>query len=185
MYRVTGAVRGILIGTVAVFGATACTSLRVHSDTNTALIHSVQCHSFAWAGAFRGDSSLRSTIANPLNETRLRNAIAARLQSSGMQLTTGNADCLVGYGIGARNVVEGAYPVGWGWGWGWRGGYAAGWYGPTVYREGIIGVDVYDAKSKQPLWHATVNQDLYGATGADAEKKIDAAVAAIFKKYPT
>lgn len=178
-------VGGILIGVAAVFGTTACTSLRVHSDVNTALAHSVQCHTFAWAGSFRGDSPLRSTIANPINESRLRNAIAGHLQAAGMQLATGNADCLVGYGIGARNVVEGAYPVGWGWGWGWRGGYVAGWSGPYVYREGIIGVDVYDAKSKQPLWHATVNQDLVGATGADAEKKIDAAVTALFRKYPT
>jgi hypothetical protein len=165
-------------------GTTACTSLRVHSDVNAALVHSVQCHTFAWAGSFRSTSPLRSTIANPLNESRLRSAIATHLQATGTQLTTGNADCLVGYGIGARNLVEGAYPVGWGWGWGWRGGYVAGWDGPYVYREGIIGVDLYDAKSKQPLWHATVNQDLYDATGDDAEKKINAAVDAIFRKYP-
>ena len=103
-------------------------------------------------------------------------------------------DCLVGYGIGARTQIEGAYPVGWGWGfgygrgWGWRGGgyYGgyAGWDEPYVYHEGIIAVDLYDAKSKQPIWHASVNQSLYGAIGAEAEQKIDKAVAVIFTKYP-
>jgi hypothetical protein len=155
---------------------TACTTLNVKSDVNTALISSVRCNSFAWAGSFHGNSPIRNTIANPVNESRLRAAIAAHLKS-GIQDAAGNADCLVGYGIGSTQVVDyaGAY---WGYPYGW------GWPGPYVYREGIIAVDVYDARSRQPLWHASVNQSLYGVSGAEAEKKIDAAVAAIFTKYP-
>ena len=57
-------------------GLLACTSLYVRSDVNHALIASVHCHTFAWAGSFHGDSPLRNTIANPLNEGRLRDAIA-------------------------------------------------------------------------------------------------------------
>jgi hypothetical protein len=153
----------------------ACTSLRVTSDVNAALISSVHCHTFAWAGAFHGDSPLRSTIANPLNENRLRAAIAARLESTGIHPATTEADCLVGYGIGAHSVVEGVYPYGWGWG--WDGG-------PYVYNEGVVAVDLYDAKSRQPLWHASVDQNLTGLSGAEAEKKINAAVVAIFTKFP-
>ena len=107
-----------------------------------------------------------------------------------MQFANSDADCLVGYGIGAHNVIEGGYPYGGGAadsatgavGWGWGGGW--GWDGPYVYREGIIGVDLYDAKSREPLWHASTNQDLTGVTGEAAEKKINAAVDAIFSKYP-
>jgi hypothetical protein len=83
--------------------------------------------------------------------------------------------------------VEGGYPYGgWGWGYGWRGGYygAWGWDGPYVYREGIVAVDLYDARSKQPLWHATVDQNVVGLTGTAAENKINVAVATIFTKYP-
>jgi hypothetical protein len=160
----------------------ACTSLRVKSDVNSALISTVHCHTFAWAGSFHGDSPLRSTIANPLNEGRLRAAIAARLASTGVQPATTEADCLVGYGIGAHTVVEGVYPYaypyyGWGWGYGWDGG-------PYVYHEGIVAVDLYDAKSHRPLWHASVDQNLTGLSGAEAEKKINAAVMAIFTKFP-
>jgi Domain of unknown function (DUF4136) len=149
----------------------SCTSLYVRSDVNHALVGTVHCHSFAWAGSFHGDSALRSTIANPLNENRLRSAIAAHLGSGAVQPTATDADCLVGYGIGSNTVMEDAYPYGWGW-------------DPYVYREGIIAVDLYDAKSRQPLWHAYVAQSLYGVSGAEAEKRIDAAVAAIFTKYP-
>ena len=73
-----------IVTVAAALGPTACTSLQVKSDTNTALIHSVQCHTFAWAGSFRENSPLRGTIANPINENRLRIAIAARLQTLGM-----------------------------------------------------------------------------------------------------
>jgi hypothetical protein len=45
-------------------------------------------------------------------------------------------------------------------------------------------VDLYDAKSRQPLWHASVDQSVVGLTGTAADNKIKAAVAAIFTKYP-
>ena len=182
---------------VAVFGGLeGCTSLRVTSDVNRAVVGSVQCRTFGWAGTFRGDSPMRNGIANPVNEARLRGAIQAQLATLGVQPAAGGAapDCLVGYGIGARTQIEGAYPVGWGWGfgygygYGWRGGgfYGgyAGWDEPYIYREGIVAVDLYDAKSKQPIWHASVNQSLHGAVGAEAEQKIDKAVAVLFTKYP-
>jgi len=157
----------------------------VRSDVNTALIGRVHCGSFAWAGEFRSSSPLRSTIANPVNESRLRTAIAAHLGVP-IQPAPGNADCLVGYGIGGYYVVSGgawpAYPYGWGYAW----GYPYGWYGPGpyVYPQGVITVDLYDARSGEPLWHASTEQSLHGVTGPEAEKRIDAAVAAIFTKFP-
>ncbi len=161
----------------------------VRSDVNTALIGRVHCGSFAWAGEFRSNSPLRSTIANPVNESRLRAAIASHLGGT-VQPVAGNADCLVGYGIGAYYVVGGGYPYpyGWAWGdpygWGPYGPYGWGWPGPYVYPEGVIAVDLYDARTGEPLWHASTEQSLHGATGTEAEKRIDAAVAAIFTKYP-
>jgi hypothetical protein len=154
---------------------TACTSLQVKSDVNTALVRTVHCNTFAWAGAFHGSSPIRNTIASPLNESRLRAAIAAHLPNGPVQAGPGYADCLVGYGIGSTTVVYPGWPY-YGYGWGWPGPYG--------YREGIIAVDLYDARSGQPLWHASVDQDLNGVSGAEADKRIDAAVAAIFTKYP-
>jgi hypothetical protein len=127
-------------------------------------------------------------VANPINEGRLRAAIQANMGSMGVQLASSNADCLVGYGIGERNVIDGYPYYGWGWGggWGWRHGWVGGygWDYPYVYSEGIIGVDLYDARTKQAFWHASVNQSLKDASGQKADQKIQAAVAAIFTKYP-
>ena len=123
----------------AAFGALAAgCALDVKSDVNPALVSSVHCGSYAWAGSFHGSSPLRSTIANPVNEERLRSAIASHLSPALVQPEGSSADCLVGYGIGGNYVVDGAWPYGYGWGYGW------GWGGPYVYREGIIAIDLYD-----------------------------------------
>ena len=55
---------------------------------------------------------------------------------------------------------------------------------PYVYSQGIIAIDVYDAKSGQPMWHASADQSLLDASGAEAQKRIDEAVTAIFTKRP-
>jgi len=177
---------------VAALGASvalaACATYHVRSDVNTTV--STQCHRFEWAGAFQPRSDVLHEVANPLNESRLRAAIESNLETRGVLLAQGpgQADCIVGYGIGVHNVVEGAYPWGFGWGggWGFRHGYIGGgwWDGPYGYSEGVIAVDVYDVRGHTPIWHASVNQDLHGLTGAAAEAKIGAAVGAIFAKYP-
>jgi Domain of unknown function (DUF4136) len=169
-----------ILGTALSAAALACgCALTVKSDVNHALVASVHCGSYAWAGTFQGSSPLRNTIANPLNEERLRTAIAARLAPAIVQPVGAPADCLVGYGIGSNYVVDGAYPYGYGWGYGW------GWGGgPYVYREGIVAIDLYDAKTRQPMWHASVDQSLDGTDGTEATKRIDAAVTALFTKYP-
>jgi Domain of unknown function (DUF4136) len=168
----------------------ACTTPRVTTDSNPKL-SVAGCHTYNWLGSFRGDPSSRPDFVNPLNEDRLRAAIAANLQSKGAQLAADqpSADCLVGYGVGSRHVVSGYYPYGWGgWGgWGWHRGFVGwGWGGPYpyVYHEGVIVVDLYDGASRQPIWHASADQNISGLTGAAAENKINSAVTAIFAKYP-
>src|SRR5512142_734268 len=109
------------VAVTAALGLGACTTLHVTSDVNQPLASTVRCQSFDWAGSFHGNSdSLRSTIANPVNEARLRAAITANLSTMGVHQVSENADCLVGYGIGQRNVIDG-YPGFYG-GWGWGGG---------------------------------------------------------------
>ena len=131
----------------------ACTSLHVTSDVNADLIGSVHCRTFAWAGSFRGASPLRGTIANPVNEIRLRAAISAHFAASGVQEATADPDCLVGYGIGARDVVAGAYPYGYGYyGWGW--GYPYGPYGRT---HGLRHGEFFDPRERYFMLHPVMH----------------------------
>jgi len=197
---------------IAALGAAlaGCTGIPVRTDQNSQLLASVHCQSFAWAGGFKGASPLRNTIANPLNEGRLRDAIAADVKTMGLALVDrpdaasgahpaatpagspgAAAQCLIGYGIGMDREVDGVYPEGWeygvgfggrgwgpGWGWGW------GWGEPYVYRQSFITVDLYDAASRTPLWHASAETSLAGLTGDAATQRIRAAVDAIFLKFP-
>jgi hypothetical protein len=165
-----------------------CTGVPVRTDQNAQLLASVHCQSAGWAGGFKGDSPLRNTVANPLNEARLRDAIAANLQAAGITLVEApKAQCLIGYGIGMERQVDAVYPDGWGygggyWGRGWGPGW--GWGVPYVYHQSFITLDLYDAASKQPIWHASAEQSLNGLNGDAANQRIRAAVNAIFVKFP-
>jgi hypothetical protein len=156
----------------------ACTSIPVATNLNPALAGGVQCHTFAWAGSFRG-GPLTATIANPVNEARLRSAIESHLEALGVRANASSPDCLVGYGIGEHGVIE---DWAWGPGWGpwWGGPY---WGGPYVYPEAVIAVDLYDGRSHQPIWHADARIAPSELTGEHSQQGIDAAVTAIFAKY--
>jgi hypothetical protein len=154
------------IALAATLGLAGCATLNVRTDSDPALLSSRQCHSVAWmvsagarstprAAAAPADSSAPPPAAtstapparnvattNPLNESRLRDAIAANLQAAGMTLTdrADQADCLVGYGVGVQLTAEPAYPT---WGGSWGGYYGYGWGAPGLAfrgRRGAIGL---------------------------------------------
>ena len=102
---------------------------------------------------------------------RFNSAIASHLGNR-VQPGPGNADCLVGYGIGGYYAVSGAYPYPYGWAWSYPYGWGPGPYAYT-YPEGVIAVDLYDARTGQPLWHASTEQSLFGVSGPEAEKRIE------------
>lgn len=180
------AVAGVLIA-----GLAACTTLPVTADYNPNASAGA-CHSYTWAQEHVANAGgPAGPYANPLNADRLRVAIDANMAARGIQKAAdGNAaDCVVGFAIGSR-VVADEYPtaaVGWGWGWGgWghRGYGAIGYDWPYVREEGRISVDLFDAKTRAAIWHASVNQNVMGLTGPDAEAKINSAANAIFTKFP-
>jgi hypothetical protein len=189
MHMIKGLLSGAFLALLASALLAGC-ALTVRSDVNTAAFRPGQCRTFAFNGTFRTDNPMRGTVANPVNESRLRAAITTHMQAMGMQLAAANADCLVGYGIGSNLVVDPGYPYGYGyWGWGgpyWGAGpYWGGGYGPYVYHQGVIGIDLFDGKTHEPLWHASVDQNLYNAAGVDAEQRINVAVDALFAHFPT
>ncbi len=201
-----GSRTALFSGVVASVLLAGCTGVPVRTDQNAQLLASVHCQSVGWAGGFKGSSPLRNSIANPLNEARLRDAIAANLQTHGLSLVSAPAagqpapaaQCLIGYGIGMQREVDSVYPDGWafgaayygrgwgarGWGPGWGAYGGWGWDQPYVYHQSFITVDLYDAASKSPIWHASAEQSLTGLTGDAATQRIRAAVDAIFLKFP-
>lgn len=131
-------------------------------------------------------------FANPINEKRLRDAVAAQLMQRGLQPapegTTG--ELLVSVAIGSRiNERDSYYPrwsLGMGWGWPYRHYYGTGILveDDVLYRENRVSVDLSDAKSREPVWHAAINTDISNLTGDNAQTRIDEAVKSMFAKFP-
>ena len=173
-------------------GLAACSSLRVTTDMNPSL-SVASCHTYAFAKEFVANANQPAAYGNPLNAERLRVAIEYNLAARGIQRADHTAaDCVVGYAMGTRQVFNDYYNgfgPGWGFGYGYygrRGGLYGGWGwdGPYVSDETRIAVDLFDAKSHTPIWHASVSQSVGDLTGPNAEAKISAGTAAIFSKFP-
>lgn len=179
----------IAAGGALLLGLAACTTLPVTTDVNPGMSVS-NCHTYAFAQEHVANADQPAAYGNPLNAERLRTAIASNLAAKGIQPADRSAaECVVGYAMGSRQVFNDYYAgfgAGWGPGWGRRGGFYGGWGwdGPYVRDETRIAVDVFDAKSRTPIWHASVSQSVYDLTGPKAEAKINAGTAAIFAKFP-
>ena len=167
----------------------ACTSLPVITDANPNMSVS-NCHTYTFAQEHVANAGQPAAYGNPLNAERLRVAIASNLAAKGiLPAEHGAGECVVGYAMGTRQIFDDYYAgfgAGWGYGWGRRGGLYGGWGwdGPYVRDETRIAVDLFDAKSRTPIWHASVSQTAGDLTGSNAEAKIGAGTAAIFAKFP-
>ena len=174
-------------------GLAACNTLPVTTDVNPNMSVS-NCHTYAFAQEYVANANQPAAYGNPLNAERLRVAIESNLAARGIQRADhASADCVVGYAMGTRQVINDYYGgfgpswgYGYGYGWGRRGGVYGGWGwdGPYVSDETRIAVDLFDAKSHTPIWHGTVSQSVGDLTGPNAEAKISAGTAAIFAKFP-
>ncbi len=172
----------------------ACTTLPVTTDVNPNF-SVANCHTYAFAKEHVANVDQPAAWGNPLNAERLRVSIEGHMLAKGIQRASdpAAADCIVGYAMGTRQVFQNYY-AGWGYGWGygrgpgwgpdWGGWGGWGYDGPWVSDETRIALDVFDAKSHQPMWHGAVSQNVSGLTGPNAQAKIDAATAAIFSKFP-
>jgi hypothetical protein len=169
----------------------ACNSLPVRTDINPSMSVS-NCHTYAFADEHVANTDQPSAFGNPLNADRLRTAIEFNMATKGIQKAVDrkSADCVVGYAMGTRQVFDdyyGNFGIGWGWGGGWgRRGFGGGfgYDGPYVRDETRIAVDLFDAKSRTPIWHASVSQSVSDLTGPNAVEKINLAATAIFTKFP-
>ncbi len=174
-------------------GLAACSSLPVTTDVNPNLSVS-SCHTYAFANEHLANSDHPAAYGNPLNAQRLREAVAVNLAAKGIQpADPATAQCVVGYAIGSRQVFNDYYSGWGGWGYGGFGGFGGrrggfyggfGWDGPYVNDETRIAVDIFEARSRTPIWHASVSQNVSNLTGPNAEAKISQGTAAIFAKFP-
>ena len=170
----------VFIGTL-----TACTSLKVGSDFDHSATFSGY-HTFAWM------SREHYGTHNPLVVERTRDAIRARLTNTGFVYAedAAVADFVVDFTIGAHERVDvESYPAPYVGAWySYPGWWGSPYWGNSIdvrkYREGILSIDVFDARNHRAVWHGWAKKELSQADIDRSEAPIRAAVAGVLENFP-
>jgi hypothetical protein len=164
----------------------ACETLRVGSDYDRTADFA-NYHSFTWLP--RENYGVR----NPLVVERARDAIQASLEQKGYTLASDpkSADFAVDFTIGAHERTDiHTYPAPYAGTWNWYGphwwGYPYWGTGIDVqqYREGVLAVDAFDAKSHKPVWHGWAKKPLTRRDMEQSGQSIREAADAVLAQFP-
>jgi hypothetical protein len=125
--------------------------------------------------------------ASALNRRRIVEAIEKELTSKGYTRVAQRtaADFVVDYTVGARDRIEiDSYPLefrgrwGWGWPYYWRD------VDVRTYTEGRLAIDVFDGKTRQPVWHGLARKRISEADVENAAVEIPKAVRTLLARFP-
>lgn len=129
-------------------------------------------------------------FVSPLTQKKIVNAIAGELTRKGFVYTANRdkADFVLSYTVGTRERIEASsYPSAYQGAWGWHL-YGRYYYETEVvhrmYTEGTLGVDIFDGKTKQPVWHGWATKTISSADRQDPTPSINKAVAGLFAAFP-
>lgn len=124
---------------------------------------------------------------------RLKSSVTVQMQSRGYVLNEQSPDLLINFYTQTRQRTDYIAPPPMPWGpyyYGYRFGYYSDWAGyampPEViqYTEGILNIDLIDARRKQLVWEGISTSVINDFQQATSEASVAAVVAAIFAKYP-
>jgi len=99
-----------------------------------------------------------------------------------------NADFVVAYTIGTRGEIRvSSYPVAYQGSWGWHvhcSYYYIREYSEQSYTKGTLGVDIFDGKSKKPVWHGWAEKMITESDRKGPDSAINEGVAKLFESFP-
>jgi hypothetical protein len=171
-------------------GISACSTIRTGAHYDQTVDFSGY-QSYSWISAnplILGDGE-RSQIS-PLTQSYIIRAIAVEVESKGFVFagSPDEADFIVSYTVGTREKIDSrSYPVSYQGYWGWHL-YGRYYYTNEVhhrsYTEGTLSIDIFDGKSKQPIWHGWASKTITDADRKEPSPIINKAVAQIFEQFP-
>lgn len=147
---------------------------------------------FAWIDASpyispRGENEVR---ISPLTQLKIERAIRAELEGRGYVFIKDNqaADFVLAYTVGTRTKVSvDSYPLLYRGPWGWHipgSVYYEREYREHRYLEGTLGIDVFDGKAHQPVWHGWAAKTVTASDRKDPSASIVKSVALLFERFP-
>jgi|SRR5579871_4734915 len=172
--------RKLLLLVTGVAVAVTCLFAKTVADYD----HSVnfgKYHTYSWVGV---------NVQEPLWNERVTMAIDHQLTSKGWRKVESGGDASISVVGSTRTeqTLETWYTGGLGGGWGHRGWWVGGGPGiatTTVERTpiGTLHIDIFDSQSKRVIWHGVCSDTLTEHPDQN-EKKLEKAVADVFKKFP-
>ncbi len=156
---------------LAFMAGCATNSAKVNFDQNTD-IDTKNYKTFAWLT--NGKIMAPAVDFNPVMKERVNDSIEQAFIAKGYQLIEDpeQADFTISYTVGNRDKIKvNSYPATYNSGFGWGRGYygARGYYGSMSmgtetsvrqYTEGKLAIDIYDVKTRQPVWHGWATKRL-------------------------
>lgn len=168
------------VGLVALSAAACANTMRVKTDYDKSAVFG-NYHTFS---VMKGNSS-----GNPLMDQRVADDVTQALTAKGLkEAPAGSADATVVYHVATKTKHSySTFYDGFGGGyrrWGW-GGMGMGTSTTYVedYKVGTVVVDIFDAKTKQAIWHGTAVGALNDSAQANA-KETATAIDQMFEKFP-
>lgn len=169
-------------------GACATVKTGSHRDDNASFS---QYRSFSWIS---DDPLIVGAGGGPaisaLTKKKIVVAVEDELRRKGFvqAANRNNADFVLSYTVGTRERIEASsYPSPYQGAWGWHL-YGRYYYDTEVvhrmYTEGTLGIDVFDGKSKQPVWHGWATKTISSSDRRDPTAAINESVRAIFSDFP-
>ena len=146
--------------------------------------------SFAWIS--ENPMKVSKVVAEPkgsLQPTVIQ-AIRTHLESDGYRFVTNRqeADFLLSFTVGSRESINrDSYPsmsTDPGGRWGWGTAYYSGGEN-AAYAQGMLAIDVFDAKQQRPVWHGRYGKNLRESDREEMPRVIDEAVAFILADFPS
>jgi hypothetical protein len=122
----------------------------------------------------------------PLVEQRTYEAITAELTRKGFTyvMDPADADFAVDLTIGAADRVDvRSYPAPGGGPW-FHGGWSGNQVDVNQYQEGTLAIDVFDARTRKPVWHGSAQKKLSQSDIANSQVVIRDAVTAVLASFP-
>ena len=171
-------------------GISACSTIRTgaHYD-QTVDFSGYQSYSWITANPLILGDDERSPIS-PLTQSYIIRAIAVEVESKGYVFADSpeEADFIVSYNVGTRERIDSlSYPITYRGDWGWHL-YGRNYYTSEVhhrsYTEGTLSIDIFDGKTKQPIWHGWASKTITDADRQEPSPVIKKAVAQIFEQFP-
>ena len=170
---------------IALLGLAGCSSFRVTTDFDPQA-NFEPLRNYAWLENVRKPSD-DPRLHNSLVDSRVRAAVDRELATKGYAKTpASSADFLVTYYLGLETKID-VHTIHSGYGYGYRG-YHGRVGSETVvdqYEEGSLLLDILDPRGTELLWRGTASARVRkSSTPEKREERINAAVAAIFAKFP-